>query len=89
VTHLGPGNAESGTGDLGEDSDQALSHFDGRRLHDCSLRGEPDPALGIVIEALGEPEILDPDGVGDTTDHILRLRGEPAATREDRPIEVR
>lgn len=73
------GDAQLGAGDLRVDGHTALSDLRHRRVHGddgAAADGlQADPGGGVVVEALGEADVLDADGVADAAHDALAVRG--------------
>ena len=68
---------ELGAGDLGLHRDHALPHL-GRRRVNLDARapvddGEADPRRRVVVESFGVADVLEADGVSDSTLHSLAM----------------
>ena len=89
-------DAELRAHDLRLDADHALADLRGRGLHlrdhVIPLQGDPHPRRRVVVEALGEARVLDPDGVADAAADALPARraARPARQRpaggRERPV---
>src|SRR5690606_32150189 len=79
-------DAQLGAGDLGVDGDPALADLRHRGVHGgdrfAADHLHADPGGGVVVEALGEADVLDADRVADPTDDAFAVGGVGQAAGE-------
>ena len=82
--HRGRAYSQGRADDLGEHRHESLPELRGCGFDDRSVRRQPDPGLGIVVETLRVTEVLDSNRIPHAPSDMLFLSGQPTTTGETR-----